>query len=267
VNPDGGELEDEVEVPFTAPFDPVIAERLDRPSSVEAIWEEASVNRPISTGDIFRGAPVAGASPDETAHDLTMLLAHPSAMRRGAELEPRIRGACVLPTKGVRKSEWTDGFYDSLPLPGLSQAAAQSGATVKNAPWAALFSTSGAVDSSLLKVDDRVASLSHVGVHLLLQKLVHADTRVAVSIPTLAATFAPKLDEIELLQLWNEDVLGDAGLTGDELQARLRAEAEAFETFLDLGRADVTVRKMLADPQRAGEARRLIMEELRRRRG
>ena len=183
-----------------APFDPIIAERLDVPESPEAIYEdEASVYRPISTGDLFHGAQIEGWAAVDAPHDLVMIVAHPSAMRDGATLKPRLRAAPVVPVNGVSSRKWTPGFYDIFPLPKLCETAELGGLVLEKHGWAALLNLSAPVSTDSLNVQRRFACLSPDGIHLLLQRLVHADTRVPVNLKTLAATFAPKLVELDML--------------------------------------------------------------------
>ena len=66
-------------------------------------------------------------------------------------------------------------------------------------------------------------------VPLIPKRLVVADTRVAVKIENLALQIAPKLDEIELLQAWNEDLVMPKVDTGGDLVAELLAAANEFD--------------------------------------
>jgi hypothetical protein len=217
---------------------------------------------------MFRDVMVPGTTDAEATHNLTMIVAHPSAMRRGANLEPRARGAPVMPITGLSKSKWAGGHFNVFPLPELHVVAAQNGFEVEARGWGAQLELAGPIDTSSLDVTRRVLCLSPEGVHLLLQRLVHADTRVPVRLDTLARVFAPKLEEIELLETWLEETAGPMIARGAPIAATLLTSAQEFETFVGSTRSQSgeDLRLLLDDSNRAGEARRIIASELRRRR-
>jgi len=253
----------------SAPDDPIIAAGLDAPTqAIDIYLEEASTYRPISTGDIFQGVDVPGSTPDEAVHDLTMLVAHPSAMRKGAVLEARARAAPVTPVDGLSKRNWKPGFYNVFPLPSLSTVASGNGFAVENRGWGAQLELAAPVQTADLDVTKRVACLSPEGVHLLLQRLVHADTRFPVRTSLLADVFAPKLNEIEMLETWNEELVAPRVENGAELAPALSAAAQEFDDALGsiTGTGGRPVRDMIGDDTHAGEAERLIARERLRRR-
>lgn len=238
-----------------APFDPIIAERLDVPESPEAIYEdEASVYRPISTGDLFHGAQIEGWAAVDAPHDLVMIVAHPSAMRDGATLKPRLRAAPVVPVNGVSSRKWTPGFYDIFPLPKLRETAELGGRVLEKHGWAALLDLSAPASTDSLNIQRRFACLSPDGIHLLLQRLVHADTRVPVNLKTLAATFAPKLVELDMLYTWNEELVPARLEAGGALEDALLVAAREFEDVADAPVGDSSIRMMLAQISNPGEA-------------
>lgn len=256
-----------------APFDRVIAERLDVPESPEAIYEdEASVYRPISTGDLFHGAQIEGWTGVDAPHDLVMIVAHPSAMRDGATLKRRLRAAPVIPVNGVSSRKWTRGFYDIFPLPKLCETAELGGLVLEKHGWAALLDLSAPASTDALNIQRRFACLSPDGIHLLLQRLVHADTRVPVQLKTLAATFAPKLVELDMLYTWNEELVPARLKAGGTLEDALLVAAQEFEDVADAAVGDSSIRMMLAqiskpgEAGRAGEAQRRFNEALAARR-
>lgn len=258
----------ETEAAQTAPEDPILAQRLDAPSDPSEIYlEEASVYRPVSTGDIFVDVPVPGCPADDAHFSLTMVLAHPSAMRRGALLEPLLRAAPVAPRMGVSKKKWSRGYYDLYPLPLLRQVAAANGFELEDRGWCALIGLAAPVDSSQLEVTHRLACLSPDGIHLLLQRLVHADTRVPVRIDLLQEVFEPKLAELEMLESWNEDLVAPLQVEGADLLGALRKAAEEFEETMSecKHRGGKSIRQLLESDTGAGEAHRLLHEEIRRR--
>jgi hypothetical protein len=250
---------------YAARQDPILAERLDAPSEPTVIYlEDASLLRPIATGDIFRGIVVPGSTSSESAHDLTMVVAHPSAMRKGAILEPQARAAPIMPVSGLRRSKWSGGHYDVFPLPLLAKVAARNGdGGVGNRAWGARVDLAAPAQTADLSVRRRVACLSPEGVLLLLQRLVHADTRFPVKIEHLRRTFLPKLDELDLLETWCDDLVDPDG----DLEAQLASLALAFDQYLQVvdEATGMSIRDMLSSDTQAPIARRLIHAERRRR--
>lgn len=219
--------------------------------------EEASIYRPISTGDIFFDAPVAGSTAEERASGLTMVLSHPSAMRKGPELETRVRGGPVVEVEGLSTVKYTPKHFDVFALPCFGEVARENGHEVVDGRWAARLIPGGSVESACLNVRQRVACLSPKGVTVLLQKLVHADTRAAVREDTIEGTIASKLEEIEQLQTWNETLAAPKVEEGGDLAEELLAVARDF---------DQTVKPLAAllnDPLRRGEVWRRLSAELR----
>src|SRR5579872_4718439 len=116
------EDDEDTEVIREAPLDAGLSERLAVPSSAGAIYlDEASVYRPLVTGDILLGPAVPGSTAAEMEYGLTMIVSHPSVMREGAVLNKRAQAAPVIPISGVRKTEWTPDRFDIFPLPLLKQ--------------------------------------------------------------------------------------------------------------------------------------------------
>lgn len=247
-----------------ADADPALAERLDVPASPRSIYlEEASVYRPILTGDIFRGVPVPGSTAEESAFDLTMIVSHPSVMREGPRLASRAQGAPIFPIGGVRRSEWSPKRFDIFPLPCLHEISeANSVDGVPRKPWAADLRLSGPIDTTQLDVTKRVACLSIERVLLLLQRLVHTDTRAAVRLDTLESVFMPKLNEVELLENWTEAAL--SANPPEDLGAGLAQCAEDFDAFLDTvsQASETAIREMLGSRRHQTAAQRLIEAEI-----
>lgn len=246
--------------------DPILAERLASPESSKDIYlEEASLYRPIVTGDIFTGLRVPGCLDADANHGLSMIIAHPSVMRQGAQLEERARAAPVAPRNGLRRSQWSPGYYDVYPLPVLTEIAGDNGFDIANRGWCAVLQDSAPIETKLLDVRQRVACLSPLGIEILLQRMVHSDTRVPVKAELIGQVFAPKLEEIELLETWCEELVSQSS---EHLQRDLEEAARDFEGFLSTTSeySEMRIRDMMeSSSQRAG-ARRLILAEIRRRR-
>jgi hypothetical protein len=228
---------------------------LAEPASPSDLYlEESSPYRPICTGDIFVGHQIVGARPDESAHELVMVLSHPCAMRKGPALEPRVRAAPIMPVSGIKRSSWTTGSYDYFPLPTLADVASWSGFTLENKAWASVLTSAAPLETHDLRVERRIACLSPAGIHILLQRLVHADTRAAIKIDTLAKTFEPQLIELELLETWNEYTLPEA--PGEVDLARAAAEFE--DLMMTSFTSEFTFRQSLALPIESAKAVRAI---------
>jgi hypothetical protein len=197
-----------------------------------------------------------------------MVIAHPSAMRKGAELEERARAAPIAPVDGLSRKKWASGYFNVFPLPLLSAVAEQNGVEIEDRAWGVLLELAAPIKTAQLDVTRRVACLSPEGIHLLLQRLVHADTRFPVRKDTLARVFAPKLEELELLETWNEDLVGPLVAGGGDLITELLKAAQDFDQTLSAttGQAGRSLRAMLERDEEVGEARRLLIAELRRRR-
>ena len=229
--------------------------------------EESSLFRPIATGDIFRRVRVPGSTDAEAEFDLSMILAHPSAMRKGATLEDRVRAAPVAPVDNLSKTKWAKGHYNVFPLPKLAVIAEGNGFDIEARGWAVLLELAAPVETAGLDLNARVACLAPEGIHLLLQRLVHADTRFPVREDLLATVFSPKLDELDLLETWNEELVAPLIDAGGDLGSELDKAAQEFDDLLSAARTDgSTLRSMLEQADRASEARRLIHAEIRQRR-
>jgi hypothetical protein len=100
---------------------------------------------------------------------------------------------------------------------------------------------------------------------LLLQRLVHTDTRAVVRVRTLGEVFAPKLEEVELLESWLETLVPDG--EGDDIRIVLADETAEFDRFLSASdsRLECSPRALLESDLRRGEGRRLIEAEIERR--
>lgn len=256
VDDDEVDVDDEALVDVEG-WEPELADRLGS-LDADALYEEASWYRPISTGDIFLDVVVPGTTAEEQASGMTMILAHPSAMRRGAELETRIRAGPIIRDERISRKKYMSAFADLFTLPRLAPAALSNGHTIDNDQWAASLAITGVVESASLDVTRRIACLSPPAVVLLIQKLVNADTRHAVRLDTVENAMLMKLEEIEQLQTWNEEIAEPSVSAGRDLEDALREAAASFEQTL------VPLRPLLDDPVRRGEVWRDVAEERRR---
>jgi hypothetical protein len=247
-----------------APEDSILGGRLDVPDDPKDIYlGEVSVFRPIITGDIFHGVPVPGSSEAEVEFDLTMIVAHPSAMRKGTALEARAQAAPVVQVSGVRRTVWTPDVFDVYPLPLLRDVSSANGFDVTHSPWAADLRLCGPVDTSLLDVRRRVACLSPQGILLLLQRLVHTDTRSAIRLDRLQEAFEAKLEEVEMLETWVEEIVSVQHLEDEAALAAVAVATREFDDLLESIAAEYGVRvgELLNDFSRRIAVTRRVADE------
>lgn len=225
--------------------------------------------RPISTGDIFLDAPVPGTGDRDRSHNLTMILSHPSAMRRGAMLEDIVRGAPIGVRDGLSKTKWPrKNRLDVFPLPLLATIANGNGFELAADGWAALLELAAPVQTTTLDVRRRVACLSPAGVGLLVQTIVAVDTRCTVNLVLIERALSQKLEEIEWLQDWNEALVEPAVQDEGDLLTELASAAQEFERVMEATGGDRTtsLRHSLYAREGVREARRALRDEIEARR-
>jgi hypothetical protein len=219
------------------------------PDSVEQLYdargEEVDALRPVCQGDVYSGLQMPGFDDDQPL----ILIAHPCSMRTGASLRPRLQACPVRTYDKVPLKKWT-GHGRVLPLPELR---------TDSDHHAGFLIETGVVDAEALKGATRIATLSKDGILFLQQRIVYALTHTLVGLDTLAKHSAVALDEIELLESWNEELCGD--LPDGDVQAGLDKVAYEFEEFMRTG-----PRGRLIEPTTRGQARAEIRAEAQRRR-
>jgi hypothetical protein len=248
-----------------------VAEKLGAPDDPLDIYlEEASWFRPIACGDVFRDVAIPGAKEEDAGYGLMMVIAHPSAMRRGPDLEPKARAASVVPVEGLSRTKWTKGHAGIYPLPRLSEVALGNGFDVEDHEWGwgALLDLAAPIESKGLNVRERLACLSPTGISLLLQKVVYSDTRYAVKQVHIERAFAPKLEEIEMLQTWNEELVRPRVDEGVDLREALQDGAREFDKVMNETNEERTtsIRALLEGGRHSGRAQVLLTAEIRSRR-
>lgn len=234
------------------------------PNSSDALYvhrgNDIPLTRPVFQGDVFAGYKIPGIDEGPEGDDaLIMLIAHPCSMRAGPALRQRLQAVRVGPYELLTDSAWRSGHLRVMPLPDLR--ASSTGAT----HFAALFEDIGVVASADLELSQRIAVLSDLGVRILQQRLIVYFTRyAAVDLATLDEASRPAMDEVDLLEEWNEVLCAD--LTGEQLVARLAEEAAEFDAFIHNPDSDgLTVQQMLREPQNRAAARRRVRTEIARR--
>ena len=189
--------------------------------AVDALYDERadiSRARPLLQGDVFEDVVLPGFG-DEPLK--VQIVAHPCAMRTGANLTPRITVAPVEPHQLVAGSGW-NGNARLMPLAELASGE----------HFATKFVDVTACPTELLTRDRRIATLSHQGIYVLQQRLIKHYTRADVALELLRSQSAPILTEAELLWDWLERVLTETEINNDQA---LDNEAGVFEKWMREG--------------------------------
>lgn len=177
---------------------------LEAPGKWEELYrargDEVTDERPVFTGDVFAlrsgtqnrppGAPAAGPNG-------ILVVQHPCALRtNGVDLVERILVAEVQPAALVPRSQWR-GHFKVMPLPELvAQTEAAPG------HHEGLFTSLLVVSPRDLDAYDRIATMSPIGVNLLLQRWVHHNSRVIVETSKYAAVTVGPYEEADLTEDW-----------------------------------------------------------------
>lgn len=196
-----------------------------------ALYDErgaVSRARPILQGDVFAGIVLPGFGDDL---QIVQVVAHPCAMRTGPKLTERITVAPVGPFTLVTGAGW-QGNLRIMPLPELTDAG----------HFASRFVDVTAAPAELLTRERRIATLTHMGIYVLQQRLIKHYTRVEMRLDLLRTQSASVLTEAELQWDWVEEIL-----TADELNDSAAVEAEALVFDDWLGDGDPPRRSLLRD--------------------
>lgn len=187
----------------------------------DALYDErtdVSRARPILQGDVFDGVILPGFSEEPMK---VQIVAHPCAMRTGANLAPRITVAPVETYQEVTGQGW-NGNLRVMPLAQLTSFG----------NFATKFADVTACPVELLIREQRIATLSHRGIYILQQRLVKHYTRLEMPLELMRRESAPVLTEAEIQWHWLEEVLNEAELADDDAIA---VETLAFEKWVREG--------------------------------
>lgn len=264
-----GASESDEAQPSLAPYgEQALTDARGKPVPVDALYlDEANLYRPIVTGDVFHADPMLGTPADEEPF-LIMVIAHPSGMRSGAVLNEYIRVAPVVRDNRLSRTKAATRIADVFALPRL-EGYFQADDQLDTGPWGVRIDLAAPVRAEELQIGRRRACLSPDGIALLVQCIVHSDTRVLVREDTIGRMLAPKLLEIEWLENWNEDVVRLRVESGADLQAELLTESAAFEDVMAQDRGGGrSLHSMISDLASLPpvEAERIMSAELRARR-
>lgn len=155
-----------------------------------ALGDDIPAARPIFTGDVFEVAESGNNAP------AVLVLQHPCALRtNGVDLVRRLLTAEVHPSPSIPFSEWK-GRYKQMPLPALKSGD----------HFVARLNEPGLIESASLDLGTRIATMSQLGVNLLLQRWVHHNSRVIVPTFEFQAVTEAQYEEADLVEYWCEDL-------------------------------------------------------------
>lgn len=194
----------------------------------KALYDErrdVSRARPLLQGDVLDGVILPGLGEEPMK---VQIVAHPCAMRRGADLAPRITVAPVERYRAVTGNGW-DGNLRIMPLSGL----------VDGEHFATMFVDVTASPAEQLTRARRIATLSHQGIYVLQQRLIKHYTRIGMPLEILRRESSAVLTEAELQWAWLDEVLTDAELGSEDA---ITVEPTAFDGWLGAGTPSRRVR-------------------------
>lgn len=190
--------------------------------------------RPAFTGDIY----------DVGDDRLVLLIQHPCAMRRGAELNDRLLVCEVtLNTNGVPKN-WSSSHFKRMFFPRIGGRS-----------YLAELDNIDVVSRASLEAGRRIALLSALGVNVLVQRWLHHNSRVIVPTITINAQTSGPYEEADLVgdACWE---LVDGGF--EQGRAIYQIDHWLSEKYSDPG---VSRREMLSDPQQRSAVRTALRRQ------
>ena len=224
---------------------PAVESELSAPLTVDRLWltqGKGPPARPLMQGDIFEKIP-------SELGGIVMVVSHPCSMRTGSKLRPRLTVVKIESIKSPNNdSEWQQGYYDYVPLSGLSHSSLGRGYPVAN------FRLISSVETESLVTEKRIAVLSYEGILLLQQRLAHHLTRAIIDLPTLAKVSEAVFIEVDLQEEWVERAT--MGLYPSDLGEAVKNAEARFQELLD--EKDRRLRGMLGDDQTRPTATREI---------
>ena len=217
--------------------------------------EETSPYRPYLIGDVFDGVAIPTGAGGEKKRRVA-ILQHPCSMRKdGVNLKDSILVAKVSRRRPLTADQWGGGYFGIMPLPELEDSD-----NPKHRDHAIDFGDLYTVSPGQLEAADRMASLSPIGINLLLQRWVHYMSRVVVPTFTFDEATSPFYEEADLIEEWCEQTAADGTqdairAAGIECMEQLRADRPGGRTY----------QKMHQDPQARSTVRKALRKELRER--
>ena len=179
---------------------------------------------PYNQGDIFAGVSLPGIESDSD-DNFAMLFMHPCTMREGVRLTQRVTMVQVR-RKHATKVLDEPRYWKSpkvMPLPDLPGG----GVSTHFADFM-LIST---VDSTVIPRDARVAQLSALGRHHMLQRIIFHLTRSAPSIDTIESSVLRVQAELALQADWVAAAAGDG--VNELSEEQVQGYEASYQRYLD----------------------------------
>lgn len=196
------------------------------PPTAEEYYLQASSSRPVFQGDVFRDVPLVKAKnggsvarePNVSVERrMVAVLQYPCDIYTASRL---VKAQSVAPVVEAAKvgipPDW-DGAYEYAPLPDLLG---------DGVAYAVHLRAVANIDSSYLRMSERVRCLSQLGWAVFRQRKALCDTRALISLDDLVGIGSSTWCEVSLWQRWNE-----AGLPANEFQLWLDEREAAAGGF------------------------------------
>lgn len=187
---------------------------LDSPGSPDELYRDrgdVEISVPINQGDIFAGIEIPSLAPEPLVVQVVM---HPCSLRKGAVLRERITVAPVRPLgENVSDRTWKRRHLNSMLLPDLFEDGTTYHADLRDVAPAR---------TDQLHLPRRISALSNRGILLLQQRLVYAQTRLALPLSDFQAVSKPVLTELEMQESWVSTAL-DANQDQQDIPTALTA--------------------------------------------
>ncbi|MCU6479896.1 hypothetical protein [Arthrobacter sp. A2-55] len=215
----------------------------DWDSLYRARGDEVSGSRPIFTGDVFTNVSVLG---NKGAQITALILQHPCALRiDGVNLVPRLLVAEVQEFDFIPFSQW-NGRFKVMPLPVL----------IGQTNYVAQLHEPHLVEEAALNSATRIASMSQVGVDLLLQRWVHHNSRVVVPTADYQRATVEQFEEADLIEEWCDE----RAATATDIPAQLEAVHEWMRG--ESSSPGKRWQDLLQDPQTRGVVRKAMRRHI-----
>lgn len=201
-----------------------MSEDLDAPTRPELIYAfqlQVPLYWPLMQGDVFTDVALPGVG---STTGLVQVVMHPCSMRKGAGLSERITVAPISTHSTINANTWKR-YARIMPLPDLRE---------DGHDYATEMVDISSVAATELCLQNRVASLSNLGIQILQQRIIYFHTRLKVDLPTLQEQSAPILTEAELQADWVETAL-DNKAESDLDDVIAKSGIEQFHAWLDEG--------------------------------
>lgn len=212
---------------------------------------EVSATRPIFTGDVFISVQLPGSTGRVKSRSVAVIQ-HPCSMRKdGVDLSWQVLVAEVADRREITEEEWAKCYFNLMPLPEL-----RPDLLTKARHQAVNFDNLYTVRPDVLT--SRIASLSPLGVNLLLQRWVHYSSRVIVPTYLFQTQTVSFYEEADLIEEWCDEVVGEDG-------PDVRTATQECLAWLRTKHDGATYQELLKDSQSHSTVRKAMRTELKSR--